>query len=484
MERSLRGAALARGRVQAQTVALSVRQQLTAMPAAHVLVVDDEPDIRAMVKDILEDEGYRVDLAEHAAAARAALAVSIPDLVLLDIWMPQTDGLALLREWSQGAGLPCPVVMMSGHGNVETAVEATRLGAYDFIEKPIALAKLLITLERALEAQRLRSANQALVKQIQPLAEPMGEAPATQRLRAQLQRLAAHAAPVLLRGEAGTGKESLARWLHAQSPRRGAPFITLAAGSIAEDQAANSLFGSEIGGQVQPGLFEQAQGGTLYLDEIAELGPELQLRLSSVIERKQLLRSGGRRPVNLDVRLVAASALDLDAERAAGRLRDELYFQLAVVPVQVPALRERLADLPVLLERFVSFFADRDGLPPRTFNGGALGRLAQHAWPGNLRELRNLVQRLLVVGGEREVGSDEVDAALGGRPAPVDAIDIDSSLPLREARDAFERAYLLRLLNEAGGSVGKLAKLAGMERTHLYRKLRDLGVDIKGVRDV
>lgn len=462
------------------------------MPAAHVLVVDDEPDIRAMVKDILEDEGYRVDVAEHADAARGRLASGAPDAILLDIWMPGTDGIALLREWAQGPGLPCPVVMMSGHGNVETAVEATRLGAYDFIEKPIALAKLLITLERALEAQQLRSTNERLLRQTQPLAEPIGDSAGMQALRGQLQRLAAHTAPVLLRGETGTGKESLARWLHAQGPRRDAPFVTLAAGAIAEGQAANSLFGAEAGGDVQAGLIEQAQGGTLYLDEIAELGPDLQLRLSSVIERGHLLRTGGRRPVPLDVRLVAASALDLDAERAAGRLRDELYFQLAVVPVLVPPLRERRDDLPMLLAAFVDFFSQRDGLPRRRFGRPALDRLARHDWPGNLRELRNLVQRLLVIGGLTEIGVEEIDAALGRRsagpdaaeaPLSIEAAAIDSRLPLREARDAFERAYLLRLLGEAGGSVGKLAKLAGMERTHLYRKLRDLGVDIRAVKD-
>jgi len=275
--------------------------------------------------------------------------------------------------------------------------------------------------------------------------------------------------------------------------RRDGPFITLAAGSIAEEQAANSLFGSEQGGDVQAGLLEQAQGGTLYLDEIAELGPELQLRLSSVIERNQLLRTGGRRPISLDVRLVAASAMDLDAERVAGRLRDELYFQLAVVPVSVPPLRERRDDLPELLRGFVDFFAGRDGLARREFSAAAITRLARHAWPGNLRELRNLVQRLLVVGGDAEVSVAEIDAALGGHTAitqpttaatvELDPADIDTRLPLREARDAFERAYLLKLLNDAGGSVGKLAKLAGMERTHLYRKLRDLGVDIKGARD-
>ncbi|MFA5685036.1 MAG: sigma-54 dependent transcriptional regulator [Lysobacteraceae bacterium] len=459
------------------------------MPEAHVLVVDDEPDIRDTLRDILEDEGYRVEVAEHAAAARAALARAVPDVILLDIWMPQTDGITLLREWVQGDGLPCPVVMMSGHGTVETAVEATRLGAYDFIEKPIALAKLLITLERALEARQLRASNAALRRQAHPLAEPLGESAVMTALRGQLLRLAAHAAPVLLRGETGTGKEALARWLHANSPRRDGPFVTLAAGTIADGQAANSLFGSEDGGSVQPGLLEQAQGGTLYLDEIAELGADLQLRLSSVIERGQLLRTGGHRPVPLDMRLIAASALDLDAERAAGRLRDELYFQLAVLPIQVPALRQRSDDLPLLLDHFVGHFSVRDGLPPRRFPPAALTRLMAYDWPGNLRELRNLVQRLLVLGGEPEVGIDEIDAALGLRPAapalstPTPGVAIDGELTLREARDAFERAYLLRLLGEVGGSVGKLAKRAGMERTHLYRKLRDLGVDIRAVKE-
>ena len=462
------------------------------MPAAHILVVDDEPDIRAMVRDILEDEGYRVDTADGAAAARTALEQSLPDAMLLDIWMPDTDGIALLREWSEGGGLPCPVVMMSGHGNVETAVEATRLGAYDFIEKPIALAKLLITLERALETQRLRDSNQQLIRKSKPMVETLGESAPMKALRDQLQRLAAHTAPVLLRGEPGTGKESLARWMHEQSPRRAAPFVALAAGAIAEGQVANSLFGAESDGQVQAGLFEQAQGGTLYIDEVAELGPELQLRLSSVIERRQLLRMGGHRAIPLDVRLLAASARDLETERAAGRLRDKLYFQLAVVPIQVPSLRERLDDLPILLQAFAAFFAERDGLTPRTFPPSTLSRLRQHGWDGNLRELRNLVQRLLVVGGEHDVSAREVADALGSRidsPTAASAgergemIAINTDLPLREARDAFERAYLLRLLNASGGSVGKLAKAAGMERTHLYRKLRDLGVDIRSAKD-
>lgn len=454
------------------------------MPATHILVVDDEPDIRAAVRDILEDEGYRVTLAEDAAAARAARAAQQLDAVLLDVWMPQTDGIALLREWATAGALDLPVVMMSGHGTVETAVEATRLGAYDFIEKPIALAKLLITLQRALEAQALRSANQELREQLQPQYEPRGASEVMQQLRSQLERLAGHEAPVLLRGETGTGKEALARWLHARSARAQAPFVTVAAGAIPNDQAAATLFGAESEHGIEAGLLEQAQGGVVFLDEVAELGAELQLRLSSVLERRQLLRVGGRKAVPLDVRVIAASAQDLEAQRAAGRLRDELYFQLNVVPLAVPALRERGDDLAELVQHFAEFFAKRDRVAARRFGPAVLERLRRHAWPGNLRELRGLVQRLGLT-GSGEVVLSEIDAALGQNAVPASAGTtasghaIDYSQPLREARDQFERAYLLHQLHECGGSVGKLARMAGMERTHLYRKLRDLGVDIK-----
>jgi two-component system nitrogen regulation response regulator NtrX len=452
--------------------------------SALILVVDDEPDIRDAVRDILEDEGYRVVLAEHADAARAARAAQRFDAVLLDIWMPGTDGIALLREWAAAGALDVPVVMMSGHGTVETAVEATRLGAYDFIEKPIALAKLLITLERGLEAQRLRATNLRLREQLHPQIEPIGRSSAIQSLRATLERLAAHDAPILLRGERGTGKELLARWMHGLSPRRDAAFVLVAAGAVPDEQAAATLFGAEGEQGAAPGLLEQAQGGTLYLDEVADLGAELQLRLSSVLERRQLLRVGGRHAVPLDVRIIAASARDLEALRAAGKLRDELYFQLNVLPVAVPPLRERGEDVPYLLQHFAEFFAARDRLPARRFGSGIVERLRRHPWPGNVRELRGLVQRLGVM-GSGEVTLAEIEPALGGAaPAAVAAAApadyaIDFSLPLRESRDQFERAYLLHQLGECGGSVGKLARMAGMERTHLYRKLRDLGVDIK-----
>lgn len=455
----------------------------SAMSAAHILVIDDEPDIRSGLTDILEDEGYRVQTAADASAARACLAASSFDAVLLDIWMPGTDGIALLREWVAAGELPQPVVMMSGHGTVETAVEATRLGAYDFIEKPIALAKLLITLERALEAQRLRQANRSLQRQVGSLFEPIGNSSAFTSVMAQLERLAERDVAILLRGEAGTGKEALARWLHGKSARRNAPFITVAAGAIPDEQAGIALFGSENGSEISAGLLEQAHGGTLYLDEIAELGAELQLRLSSALERRQILRVGGRSPTALDVRVIAASSQDLESERAAGRLRDELYFQLNVVPIKVPALRERGEDIDLLVRHFDQVFAARDGVLPRLWPDAVLARLRQHAWPGNVRELRALAQRMALL-GNGEVTMQEVDPALQGQAATPaassDGYPLDLSVPLREARDGFERAYLLRQLQSAGGSVGKLAQLSGMERTHLYRKLRDLGIDIKG----
>jgi len=472
-----------------QAAPRGLRMQLpttsSPMPAAHILVIDDEPDIRSGLTDILEDEGYRVSTAQDAAAARRALSESPFDAILLDIWMPGTDGLALLREWVAQGELPQPVVMMSGHGTVETAVEATRLGAYDFIEKPIALAKLLITLERALEAAQLREANRALQKQVGSAFEPVGASPAFTALLAQLDRLANHDATILLRGEAGVGKESLARWMHARGPRANGPFVTVAAGAIPDEQAAVALFGSESGGEISAGLLEQAQGGTLYLDEIAELGAELQLRLSSALERRQILRVGGRSPKPLDVRVIAASAQDLEAQRAAGNLRDELYFQLNVLPIRVPALRERSEDIDALIRHYADVFAQRDGFPPRTYSPQVLALLRRHDWPGNLRELRALAQRLALLGAGPVTAAEIEPALRGGARAEAPGNEsggfgIDLSLTLREARDQFERAYLLQQLQNAGGSVGKLAQLSGMERTHLYRKLKDLGIDIKG----
>jgi len=297
-----------------------------------------------------------------------------------------------------------------------------------------------------------------------------------------MEKLAQHDTSVLMHGERGTGKESIARWLHEHGPRRDGPFVTVAPATIPREHLVAALFGAETAEGVQHGLLEQANGGTLFLDEVAELDAEIQQRLFSVLQRRALIRSGGRGPAALDLRVVAATAQNLEALVRTAQFREELYYLLNVVPLIVPPLRERSEDVPELLRLYAEFFANRDKLPYRHFPVAVQNRLRNYGWPGNVRELRNLVQRLLVMGNAPDVDLIEVEAALGANSAaavPVESGGIDFNLPLREAREQFERAYLLRQLQNVGGSVGKLAKAVGMERTHLYRKLRDLGVDVK-----
>ncbi|RMD80775.1 MAG: sigma-54-dependent Fis family transcriptional regulator [Gammaproteobacteria bacterium] len=451
------------------------------MSAPHILVVDDEPDIRELVREILEEEGYQVSVAEDAEAARRARRARRPDLILLDIWMPDTDGISLLKEWSEeGGGLACPVIVMSGHGTVETAVEATRLGAYDFLEKPLSMAKLLLTVERALEAARLRRENVALRRHARPLEEPLGRSPVMQALREQLRRVAQHDAWVLISGEPGSGKELCARYLHAHSPRREGPFVEVGVAALVGENAAVELFGAEeAGGRVRYGLLEQARGGTLFLDEVGDMDLAVQARLFGALESGAFLRVGGTEPVPLDVRIVAATHRDLAEEVRRRRFREDLYYKLNVVPLRVPALREHSEDVPELLAHYVDDFVAREGLGYRRFTVAAQNFLRHYPWPGNVRELKNLVQRLLILGAEPEIDVEEVKAVLGTAPErPRDPVlGPGFELPLREARERFERAYLEHHLRQAGGSVGKAAKAVGLERTHLYRKLKALGLE-------
>ena len=453
------------------------------MSPGYILVVDDEADIRRLIEEILVDEGYRVVTADGAEAARASVRSERPALVLLDIWMPGEDGLSLLKSWA-GPGLAFPVVVMSGHGTIETAVEATRLGAWDFIEKPIALAKLLLTIERALEASHLRQENAGLRAQAAWPNEPLGNSAVMQTLRAQLERLATHPAPLLLHGEAGSGKEGLARWLHARGPRRAGPFVVISPTGLTGDERRVALLGSESGDTVQAGLLERAHGGTLFMDEFTELDADSQALLADTLARGELVRVGGKAPVRFDVRVIAASSQSPQQRREQGALREDLFFLLNVVPVNVPPLRQRSEDLPDLLAYLGDFFTSRDRLPYRRFGVAVQNRLRQHDWPGNLRELRNLVQRLLLLGGSDEVTLAEVEPALArasdAAPAATSGNGpvFDFDKPLREAREDFERVYLEHRLREAGGSVGKLARLCGLERTHLYRKLKDLGIQV------
>lgn len=452
------------------------------MTAGHILVVDDEPDIRNLVKEILEDEGYEVTVAENGQTARHARRLRRPDLILLDIWMDDIDGITLLREWSEGGQLPCPVIVMSGHGNVETAVEATRLGAYDFIEKPISLAKLLLVTSRALEADKLQQENIGLRKQAQPVAEPSGKSDVMQALREQARRIAQHNTWVLISGEPGSGKEIIARYIHAQSPLRDRPFVEVAVGSMSPENSAAELFGSESGDKVHYGRLEQANGGVLFLGNITDMDLQTQSRLLSVFQTHSFLRMGGTEPVSVDIRVIATTSRDLEKEVSEGRFREDLYYHLNVVPLTVPGLREHSQDIPELLNYYVDRFVIQENLPYREFSTAAQNRLRNYPWPGNIRELKNLVQRLLILGSGSAIDVEEVEMALSTVQKPAMAAESSSlpmDMPLREAREQFEKLYLEHQLKEVGGSVGKLAKRVGMERTHLYRKLRSLGIDIK-----
>ncbi len=450
----------------------------------HILIIDDEPAIREMVGDILQDEGYRISVAENAAAARAARRAARADLMLLDVWMPDTDGISLLKEWATQGSLDCPVVMMSGHGTVETAVEATRLGAYDFVEKPISLAKLLLTIERALETSQLRQENQGLKRNKASSGyEPKGTSKHIVDLRATVERVASHDAWVLLEGEAGTGKADLARYIHDQSARNAGPFIAVAAGSIAKEQAFRELFGSELEGELRYGLMERAQGGTLFFDEVAELDAELQLKLAGALSSRSFTRLGGNAPVSFDARVMASSSKPLEQEVKAGRFREDLYYALRVLPIKTTPLRERAEDIPELARSLTDALCADDALPYRRFTTASLNRLRQHPFSGNIRELKNLIQRLLIMGEGAEIELLELEHALGpvipDKPTALAGLNLDMNLPLREAREQFEREYLLHHLRLSGGSVGKLARTVDVERTHLYRKLRALGVELK-----
>ena len=454
------------------------------MTNPHVLVVDDEPDIRELVKDILEDEGFLVSTAENAEAARQARRQRRPDLILLDIWMPDTDGITLLKEWSDKSALDSPVIMMSGHSTVETAVEATRLGAWDFLEKPLSMAKLLLTVRHAIESAQLRQENQGLKREMPTVTEPAGRSDVMKHLREQVRRIAQHNTAVLVTGESGSGKEVLARYLHAHSGRRDGPFVRFTVAAGAGDGATVELFGVEDGDQVHFGSLERANGGTLFLEDVTEMDAALQARLVGALQHASFLRVDGREPVQVDVRIVAATSRDLAAEVKSGRFREDVYYHLNVVPLHVPPLREHREDVPELLDYYVDLLVTREGLPYRRFTVAAQNRLRNHSWPGNIRELRNAVQRLLILGSGDDVSESEVETALGGAvtrtaTAPANGRLPGFELPLKEAREVYERAYFEDHIRQAGGNISRVAATSGMERTHLYRKLRALGIDPK-----
>ena len=451
---------------------------MSSNQAPRILVVDDENDIRHLVSEILEDEGYKVSMAENATVAKTLKISEKPDLILLDIWMPDTDGITLLKEWLAEEKSMCPVIMMSGHGSVEAAVEATRLGAFDFLEKPLSLAKLLLIVEKALEAGQQ---NDGFSQAVHIDIEPIGKGAAVARIKEQLKRLAQHDTRVLFTGEAGVGKELYARYLHNNSSHRNGAFINVAVGSISPENSAVEFFGKEDGHRVYQGLLERANKGTLFLGEIGDMDKETQLRLLSALESSSFLRVGGSEAVNVDVHVVASTRMALDEDVRFGRFRHELYYLLNEVTINIPPLREHSEDVPALLNFYVDYFVTHEKLAFRRFSMAAQNYLRNYSWRGNVRELKNVVQRLMILGVGEEVELDEVKNTLG--KITNDSMILSSipeffNLPLKEARDHFEKAYLEYHFEKTGGSVAKLSAAVGMERTHLYRKLHSLNIKL------
>jgi len=452
------------------------------MSTAQVLVVDDEADIRELVREILSEEGYAVEVAANAAEARAACARQDPDLVLLDIWMPDTDGITLLREWQQNQSLSAPVVMMSGHGTVETAVEATRLGAVDYVEKPLSLAKLLRTVSSALEAGRRRRKSARTL--LPPLLAPVGRSRLMRELREHAKQLAPHEAPVLVLGEPGTGREAFARYIHSLSPRASGPFVAAVAGAITDTSPEAALYGVEKDGAVRKGLLEEAAEGVLFINELGDLSPSAQRLLFAALDSGSFVRQGGTSSISCDFRVICSAQPGFES-RGPEPFRQDLLSHVNVLSLRVPPLRDYAEDVPELLRYYVDRLVEDQRLPFRRFSVAAQNRLRNYPWPGNIRELKNLVHRLLISGGPEEIRLEEIERQIASK-ATVDEPLVKQdllSLPLREAREHFERAYLTQQLQLCNGKVGQLAKRVGMERTHLYRKLRSLGVDFRQSED-
>jgi len=449
----------------------------------RILVVDDEAGIRSTLSGILEDEGYQIASAGTAAEAALRLGSESFDAVLLDLWLPDRDGLELLSELREQSFLP-PVIVISGHGTVDTAVQAIRLGAYDFLEKPLALSRVVVTVQNALERGRLERELRRLSDRLDRTEPLLGESPAMRRLKADLKTAAAADSRILILGENGTGKELVARQVHRLSRRAPKAFIEVNCAAIPEDLIESELFGHVKGAFTgaasgRPGRFEQADGGTLFLDEIADMSLKTQAKVLRVLQEQRFERVGGTSPVQVDVRVLAATNKSLEEEIRQGRFREDLYFRLAVIPLRVPPLRERREDVPLLVEHFIAFFARELGRRPKGVERTAMERLQAYAWPGNVRELRNLAERLMIMAPGDAIGASDLPPAVRGDGSEADPARLlwEAEYPsLRDARAAFERFFIEKRLAELDGNVSAAARALGLERSHLYRKMRVLRI--------
>ena len=449
---------------------------------SDILIVDDERDIRELISDILEDEGFTTRLAGNSDDCMKAVEDQPPSLMILDIWLKdsQMDGIDILKSVKRDYP-EVPVVIISGHGNIEIAVAAIKQGAYDFIEKPFNIDQLLVVIRRAMETSRLRRENTELKRKDVGPTEMVGASVSFKTLMSQLDKVTKSNGRVMLTGPAGAGKEVAARYIHANSARASAPFVTVGCASIEPDGMEEALFGRESSENgVEPGLLEQANGGVIYFDEVADMPLGTQSKILRVLVDQQFLRVGGSSKVRVDLRVISSTNRDLEAEIKAERFRQELYHRLNVVPIAVPSLEERREDIPVLAEHFLEMFNKTQGLPLRSLSEEAVAMLQTVIWPGNVRQLRNMMERVLILGdGSGPIEAAELPSdtgASGGDEGRVILAGTLATMPLREAREAFEREYLLTQINRFGGNISRTAQFVGMERSALHRKLKSLGV--------
>ena len=447
-----------------------------------ILIVDDERDIRELISDILKDEGFETRLAGTSDEAMAEMNKEPPGLMILDIWLKDSrmDGIDILKAVKRD-NPDVPIIIISGHGNIEIAVAAIKQGAYDFIEKPFNIDQLMVVITRAMETSRLRRENSELRRKDVATANMIGSSPAFRTLKSQLDKVTKSNGRVMLTGPSGAGKEIAARYIHANSDRADGPFISVNSASIEPERMEEVLFGRESTGRgIEPGLLEQAHGGVIFFDEIADMPTGTQSKILRVLTEQQFQRVGGGDKVRVDLRVISSTTRNLDQEVENGTFRQELFHRLNVVPIDVPSLSERREDVPELAGYFIEAFNKAQGLPLRALSDEAVAMLQTMNWPGNVRQLKNVIERVLILGSDKgEIAASEIPGEAQSEEAEEGRVVLSGSLatlPLREARELFEREYLLTQINRFGGNISRTANFVGMERSALHRKLKSLNV--------